>query len=104
MIPFTQYLMPDGERRKQFFDRPPEVETKAKRLIASGAVFESEVLTTGLVSLTCELLDEEETLAHEICAKGPDVLDAIDRLVNRAYERMQEIATTGVAHADDDAG
>lgn len=90
-IPFTQYLRPNGKRCDITVDRPPEVEEVARVLLKAGIVFEAEVLTTGHVSLTAETRDEDdpdedEVLAHEIVPNGPEVLDAVDRLVAAAAE------------------
>jgi hypothetical protein len=53
-IPFTQYLRPYGAQRDVFIDMPPDVEAKAQALIAQGYRFDIEILTTGMVSMTCE--------------------------------------------------
>lgn len=89
-IPFTQYLRPDGRKKAVEIDRPPEIEAKARELIAAGYKFEIEELTTGEISMTCEWRDEEQpTLAIKICANGPAVLDAVDRLVAAAWDEMK---------------
>ena len=51
-IPFTQYLLPNGQRRAQQIDRPADIESLAEKFIASGGRYECEVLTTGHVSFT----------------------------------------------------
>ena len=87
MIPFTQYLRPNGRKARTAIDRPSEVEKKAQDLIDSGAVFEIEELMSGIVSMTCEreTNDEHEVLAHELCSNGTEVPETVDRLVGRAH-------------------
>lgn len=81
-IPFTQYLRPDGRQTAVSIERPDDVETKAQAIIAAGYRFECEHLTTGDCSFTIFDIAREEDVAIEVCANGPPVLDAIDRLVN----------------------
>lgn len=92
-IPFTQYLRPDGEKRSVEIDRPADIETMARQLIADGARFEIEELTTLEISMTCDVVGEEDfdVLAHEVCQNGPPVLDAVDRLVRRAFAAANSI-------------
>lgn len=92
LIPFTQYLLPDGRKRPVKWEcTSHEQEIKAQSLLDAGAIFECEMLQTGQVSLTCELKDndgEMQTLAHEICANNPEVVEAVARLVESAHEKM----------------
>ncbi len=86
-IRFTQFLRPNGERRAIEIDRPPEIEKAADALINEGCRFLIEELSTLEISMTCENdnLDEDyQVLAHELCANGPPVLEAVDRLVKTA--------------------
>lgn len=85
MIPFTQYLRPNGRPRETGIDRPADVEALAERFIASGGWFEAEVLSTGDVSLTaCAIVDDEpQDIDIEIAPNGPEVPQAVDRLVRR---------------------
>lgn len=48
-IPFTQWLLPDGRPRRVTIDRAPEVEAKAREMMAVGLSLEAEVLRTGEV-------------------------------------------------------
>ncbi len=93
-IPFTQFLMPNGDRRQVFFDCDPAQDSKVMRLIEAYVSFECEVLSTGEVSLTVEFEmpdGENETLAHEICPNGPEVEKAVEKLINNAYQRYKDI-------------
>lgn len=87
MIPFTQYMRPNGRKVRVEVDRPAEIERRADALIKLGAVFEIEELMSGMVSMTCErdTGDDDEVLGHELCSNGPEVPGAVDTLVNRAY-------------------
>ena len=80
-IPFTQYLRPNGRKFQTSIERPKEIADKAFKLIDSGYRFEAEILTTGQVSFTIHDIAEEEDVAIEICANGPLVPSAVDRLI-----------------------
>jgi threonine dehydrogenase-like Zn-dependent dehydrogenase len=80
MIPFTQYLRPDGDQRVTGIERPPAIEAKAQQIIAAGYVFEAEVLHDGSVSLTITDPDKGD-LAIEVCPNGPAIPPAVDRLI-----------------------
>lgn len=81
-IPFTQYLLPDGRKRPIDIDRSCEIEAIAQQFIASGGSYEAEVLTTGEVSFTA--CKNGEDIEIEVCANGPGVGEAVDRLVRRS--------------------
>src|SRR5690349_2567514 len=89
-IPFTQYLMPFGEQRPQWIDRPAEIEEKARAVIAAGGRFEVEQLRTGEASFEVvrEVDGETESVAAAICHNGPAVLATVDKLVADAYLRL----------------
>ena len=86
-IEFTQYMMPDGRKVPKFIDRPKEVEKKSKAVIEAGGAFEMEMLNVPPplpnVSITCAYQDDD--ISHKICRNGPDVLDAIDLVVDEAH-------------------
>lgn len=97
-IPFTQYLMPFGDFVGTTIDRPADVEADARAVIAAGFRFESEMLRTGEVSM--EVLKDggiddggdPVVIAHEVCANGPVVLEAVDRLVRTAKANLPAVA------------
>lgn len=91
-IPFTQYMMPDGRKTYHEVKRPPEIEEMAHRVIADGLRFESEVLSTGEVSITVFDPRIEEDVAIEICPNGPEIRAATDKLVKDAFGRLAQIA------------
>ena len=88
-IPFTQYTWPNGEPRQIFVGRPPEVMNKAFAIIAAGFRFETELLTTGEVSLTLHDPETEEDVDIEVVPNGPEVPAAVDRLVERNAHRAR---------------
>ncbi len=87
-IEFTQFVLPRGERKQLFIDRPEEVEAVAERFVAGGGWFEAEILTTGHVSLTaCMNRDDgDNDIEIEVVENGPAVVEAVDRLVARAIK------------------
>ncbi len=87
MIPFTQYLRPNGRRRQISISRPNQIECHAFRLCAAGVVFEIEELANGAVSMEAvrERDGETEVLTGEICNNGPQVPECVDKMVMHAY-------------------
>lgn len=92
-IPFTQFLMPFGEKRPQWIDRPADIEEKAKAVIAAGGRFEMEMLRTGEASFEVvrEVDGETESIAAEVCSNGPDVIATVDKLVSDAHARLTQV-------------
>ena len=89
-ILFTQYLMPDGRIRPVEIEMDDATEEKAQALRKLGCHFDIEVLSTGLISMTCEKDDEEgeETIAIELCENNPDVIKAVHKLVSDSYNQL----------------
>jgi hypothetical protein len=87
-IPFTQYLMPNGERRSIEIKRPEDIYEKAMDIIKAGHCFEAEMLRTGEISLTIFNVAEEEDVDIEVIANGPEVPLAVDRMVTRFYNAL----------------
>jgi hypothetical protein len=85
-IPFTQYLRPNGKCEETSIERSAEIEDMAREIIAAGFVFEAEVLTDDrTVSLTVANRKDEEGVAIVLVQNGPEVGDAVDRLVLKAH-------------------
>lgn len=83
MISFTQYLMPDGRRQEVQIERPKEIEDLALEAYRQGWALECEMLPdyeTVSFTITDDL---EGDLAHELCKNGPEVEEAVDRLLRR---------------------
>lgn len=90
-IPFTQYVLPHGRKRAESIERPPEIETLAHKFINGGGWYECEVLTTGHVSFTaCLNTDEDgpQDIEIVISKNGPEVLDAVDKLVRASVKHV----------------
>lgn len=88
MVPFTQYLLPDGRKREGGFDRAEEIEALAQDMLEKGVHFDAEFLRTGQLSITAELdrLDNP-VLAIEVFTQesGEQVVGKVDELIQRAY-------------------
>jgi hypothetical protein len=80
-IPFTQYLRPDGRINPVTIDVSDEVHAKAMRIIAAGYRFECEHLTPGYASLTIFDPEDEVDVAIEVVPNGPEVPEAVNRMV-----------------------
>lgn len=85
-IPFTQFFRPDGRRQSVTITRPCEIRHIAAELIATGHEFHIEVLRTREISMTCFDMSLEEDIAIEVCPNGPEVLTAVDKLIQSAKE------------------
>ena len=86
MIPFTQYLLPDGEKRQVSVERSTEIEALAHKVRLIGGRFEIELLRTGDVSLECLIRgDDPQVLSSAICSNGPGIELVVDSIVEQAY-------------------
>lgn len=94
MIPFTQYLRPDGRKRATEIERPAAIEAMAQAFINAGGRFESEELTNGIVSLTAVYKVEgaEMDIAIALCVNGPAVPHAVDAVVRDAFKFLEKPA------------
>ena len=90
MIRFTQYMLPDGRPVARNYPCSEALSVKAQEFIQVGGFFEAEILPNRQVSLTaCLSLDgEPQDIACEICNNGPEVHDAVDRLIHHALEAI----------------
>ena len=87
-VPFVQYNLPNGRISHPTFEATDEVAALAEETIALGARFEAEILTTGEVSLTCFDLETEIDVAIEICANGPPVIQAVEKVIRDGHAAM----------------
>lgn len=85
-IPFTRYIRPNGRRSQDSVSRPKEIADKAQVLIDKGCKFTVEDLGTGMISLCVEY--EGNDIGIELSENDKSVLDAVDTLINRAYEKL----------------
>lgn len=89
MIEFTQYLRPDGRERKVTIDRPAEIERLAYQIVHKlGGTFTVEELMTGEAAVACET-PEDGDIALEVVPNGPQVPDAVDRMVRAAWKYLE---------------
>jgi hypothetical protein len=86
MIPFTQYLRPNGTKRATGIEASPELSAKAQAIIDAGFRFECEVLSNGYVHLT--ISNDQDDHARIICQNGPQVPQAVNRLVTNFFNRL----------------
>jgi hypothetical protein len=81
--------MPDGKTRPTSIEMDEDTEEKALALIKLGCHFDVEMLSTGLISMTCEKDDEEdELIAIELCENNPNVITATRKLVLDSYNQL----------------
>lgn len=85
---FTQYLLPNGEKRPMNTERSADIEAKAAELVRRGCFFEIEILRTGLVNMDCQL--GGDFIHGELCENGPQVPETVDKLVTTAYAIVVE--------------
>lgn len=91
-IPFTQYLLPDGRKRAIWMKCEKAIEDMAAKIIGLGYRLEAEILTTSEISLTVFCLESEEDICIEICANGPPVPIAVEKLVKDAFKLLYKEA------------
>lgn len=89
VIPFTQYLLPNGRSKDVYIERDEAVCRKADEIIQAGHRFEIEVLTTGHVSATIHNIEDEEDVDIIVVKNGPGVGTAIDEMVNRFADKAK---------------
>lgn len=88
MIPFTQFMRPNGRTRDVFIARSPEIEKKAQALLNMDYVFEIEELTTGEASMEVVHHRTKAVLASGLCKNGPKVPATVDDMINHAYAKL----------------
>jgi len=93
MIKFTQYLLPHGERREIEMEVSDDIQAEADYLVSIGQKFDAEILTTGVVSFTCEPasdIDYEGKYFIKLSGNNPvEVPRIVAELVNEAYEALK---------------
>lgn len=89
-ISFTQYLMPHGTKNTVRIDRPEDIAVMAQAIAAAGYSLACEMLSDyRTISLTVE--NDDGDLDIEICANGPEVPAAVDRLISRAASSLTAV-------------
>jgi len=86
-VPFTQYLRPNGRKVQVEIALDEETETMAKAIIASGLLFEIEVLSTGEVSATIADPNLDLDVIHAtIVPNGPRVPEVIRAMIHKYHK------------------
>ncbi len=101
-VHFTQYLLPDGKTRKISIERPSDITKMANVLLANDIALDAEVLTTGEVSLSAHDPITEKTLAIEIIKNNKEIVEAVDRLIRKAFFRFNSPEKSGEPGLFDD--
>jgi hypothetical protein len=84
MIPFTQYLRPNGRQREVSISRPADIEAKAQRIIDAGFRFEIEELGVPepLPNVSMTITHPQRgDVAIELCRNGHAVPKTVDKLI-----------------------
>lgn len=87
-VVFTQFLHPNGRKRKDWIRVSPEVKKLATELISNGYAFECEILRTGQVHLDC--CNDEHVLANAICNNDMGIIAVVNDLIQRAHAALQK--------------
>lgn len=93
IVPFTQYLRPNGQRKDGGFEVSDEVGAIARELLEAGVHFDAEVLSSGELSLTAELdrLEEYPVLSIKVFAQeSPEQVTAMVEFLIRDAAQMLE--------------
>lgn len=88
-VDVIQYLMPNGRRRHCKTDLPVDVKPAYEDMQQHNCRFESEMLTTGEVSLTIYDPDSESDIDIEVVKNGPDIQTAMARMLKRGLWQGQ---------------
>lgn len=88
-IPFIRRV-PSGRRSCQEITRPPKIEEMAAEFIDHAGRFLIEILPSGQVHLMAiiDLAKGCTKVAEEFCDNGPDLPEAVDRLVTVAHPHI----------------
>ncbi len=99
MIPFIRNF-PNGRRALQQVARHPDIEAKATHFISFGGQFHIAIEEDGDVTLTANLpkdrlpltcgisTAERENVETETSFNGPELLDAVDRIVTNSEKHL----------------
>lgn len=86
-IEFIQFMYPNASRVPVSIEMPEEIEKLANELKAEGCRFEIEALPgLGIVNMDIQPPGGEGTFAVEVVPNGPEVVEAVTRLVRNAHE------------------
>ncbi len=82
-VEFTQYLLPDGRKRKIYIEMEEDVEEKAQQIRNAGLDLECEVLATeGYRNVSFTITHPGDgDLAIKICSNGMEVPETVRALI-----------------------
>lgn len=80
-IEFTEYILPNGRKKKKYFIRPLDIVEKADKIIEKGYRFEMEKLRTGEISIT--IFDPKKTIDIDIriCSES-NIIENVDNMIS----------------------
>ena len=81
LIPFTQYMLPNGRQVATFFECEKGLDSKVREILDAGFRFTCEILSTGKIAVY--ISDEEEGFALEVCANGPEIGRMIKGMIEK---------------------
>lgn len=93
-IAFTQYLLPDGRKRRTEIDMSEEIEVLARRFISAGGWYESEMLgDLKTISLTAcwNREDGDNDIAIRVVENGPPVVEAVEQIVRESIAFLDKL-------------
>jgi len=98
VIPFTQYLLPNGRQRPVEIEVDSATAAVAHKILALGRYrFECEMLRTGEVSLTTFDTKEEVNIVIEVCPNGSEVPEAVNKMINAAWSYITGIKPKAIS-------
>jgi hypothetical protein len=93
-------LFPDGQVTITEVVRPAEIEALAGRFIAHNGAYLIAKISDARVMLSAARIDpvfpeDVLELAEEECANGPELMDAVDRLVRTSIAELRKFVDIG---------
>ena len=87
LIPFTQYVRPNGQPRQQHFEVTGEVASKAATLVDEGARFSAELTPMDMMALYGILPDMDPDEGRIFLIRnGPEMYDKVAELVEDLWK------------------
>jgi hypothetical protein len=82
-IPFVRQY-PSGRLGFQEVERPQSIEAKAMAFLNAGGTYFSFLTPEGKAQITAVIGDSGKPVAQELSENGPELLEAIDRLIEES--------------------
>lgn len=104
VIPFTQYIPPNGQKKDTFYQTPVGYKEKVDRLLENGYNFSCERLSTGDIALYCGKDEKEQIqICFDLTYLNSKVKDLIDDAINELECSMKDRVDTNPNEEIDDA-